>query len=132
MKLYIETENNLPKNHPALKENLLQAFGVIPDHWVPFERIERPKLGVYDVIDREEPEYQLVDGVYKDVWMVRPMTTEEIEIKKADTISAWNNHFPSWVFNDAKCAFEPPTLYPQDGKNYQWDESSIFWKEVQL
>jgi hypothetical protein len=130
MKLYIETENNLPKNHPALEENLLQAFGVIPEHWVPFERIERPKLGVYDVFDQEEPEYQIVDGIYKDVWMVRRMTAEEIASKKAETVAAWNNHFPSWVFNEDSCSFASPVPYPQDDNFYQWDESIINWVEA--
>ena len=29
MKLYIEAENNQPKNHPAFEDNLIQAFGQI-------------------------------------------------------------------------------------------------------
>ena len=57
MNLYIETENGQPKNHPAFEDNLIQAFGDIPEHWVPFERIERPQLGVYEVFDQEEPEF---------------------------------------------------------------------------
>lgn len=130
MKLYIETENNSPKNHPALEENLLQAFGKIPEHWVPFERIERPQLGVYDVFDQEEPEYQLVDGVYKDVWMIRPMDATEKAAKQQAVKDAWGNHFPSWAFNELKCVFEPPIYCPQDGKQYYWDEPSTSWQEV--
>ncbi len=130
MNLYIEIENGQPKNHPALEENLLQAFGAIPSHWMPFERIEKPQLEIYDVLDQEEPEYQLVDGIYKDVWMVHPMTAEEITAKKVATVAAWNNRFPSWVFNESECVFEPPTFYPQDDKSYYWDESIINWVEV--
>ena len=130
MKLYIETENGQHKNHPAFEENLLQAFGKIPENWVLFERIEQPKLDAYDVLYQEKPEYQLVDGIYKDVWMIRPMTAEEIAAKKANTISEWNNRFPSWKFNEAKCVFEPPVTYPQDGKHYYWDEPTINWVEV--
>ena len=130
MNLYIETENGQPKNHPAFEDNLVQAFGNIPENWKPFERVQRPEIGVYDVLESEQPEYQFVDGVYKDVWMVRPMTAEEIETKKEDTIAAWNNHFPSWVFNEDKCTYEPPIPKPQDGKIYRWDESIINWVEV--
>ena len=130
MKLYIEIKNELPINHPAFEENLLQAFGEVPDHWVPFERIERPQLGVYDVFDPEEPVYQVVDGVYKDVWMVRPMTVEEIATKKTDVIAAWGDYYPSWIFNEDKCVFEPPIAKPQDEKHYYWDESSINWVEI--
>lgn len=127
MRLYIETENGQPKNHPALEDNLLQVFGEIPTHWIRFERIEQPKLDVYDVLDREEPEYQLIDGNYKDVWMIRPMTAEEITVKKAATVAAWNNRFPSWKFNEAKCVFESPVPYPQDDKQYYWNESTLSW-----
>ena len=130
MKLYIETENGQPKNHPAFEDNLLQAFGAIPDHWVPFKRIEKPELGAYDVLEAEQPEYQLDKGVFKDVWLIRSMTVEEIATKKANTIAEWNNRFLSWVFNDTKCIFEPPVPYPQDSKQYYWDESIINWVEV--
>jgi hypothetical protein len=129
MKLYIEIENGQPKNHPAFEDNLLQAFGNIPENWKPFERVQRPDIGVYDVLESEQPEYQLVDGVYKDVWMVRPMTAEEIATKKAEAVAAWSNHFPSWVFNEDKCVFESPISYPQDKKIYRWDESIINWIE---
>lgn len=130
MNLYIEIENGQPKNHPALEENLLQAFGNIPENWKPFERVQRPDIGVYDVLESEQPEYQLTNGVYKDVWVVRPMTAEEVAAKKADTIATWNNHFSSWVFNEDKCTYEPPVAYPQDGKIYRWDESVTNWVEV--
>lgn len=130
MKLYIETENGLPKNHPAFEDNLLQAFGKIPDNWVRFERVEQPKLDVNEVLDREEPEYQLIDGIYKDVWMIRPMTAEEITVKKAATVAAWNNRFPSWTFNELKCVFEPPVPYPQNNKKYYWNESTLSWIEA--
>jgi hypothetical protein len=33
MKLYIETENGWVKNHPAFENNLLEAFGSIPENW---------------------------------------------------------------------------------------------------
>jgi len=130
MNLYIEIENEQPKNHPAFENNLLQAFGNIPENWKPFERVQRPEIGVYEVLESEQPEYQLINDVYKDVWFVRPMTNEEIEIKKENIITAWNNHFSSWVFNETTCTFEPPVPYPQDGKYYQWDEPTINWVEV--
>lgn len=83
MNLYIETENGQPKNHPAFEDNLIAAFGAVPDHWVPFERVERPALGVYEVWVSENPTYELIDGVYKDVWHKRNMTEEEKAAKQA-------------------------------------------------
>jgi hypothetical protein len=135
MKLYIETENNLPKNHPALEENLLQAFGTVPSHWLPFERVERPLLGVYDVLDQDYPEYQLIDGVYKDVWMIRPMDDVEKDAKQQAIKNAWVSlpnyeNFTSWVFDEVTCSFIPPVPRPDDGKLYRWDGAVNNWVEV--
>jgi VIT1/CCC1 family predicted Fe2+/Mn2+ transporter len=81
MKLYIETENNQIKNHPAFEENLMQAFGTIPANWVSFERIEQSVLDIYEVY--EGVTYEWVDGIVKDVHHVRAMTDEEKAIKDA-------------------------------------------------
>jgi len=130
MKLYIETENGQPKNHPAFEDNLLQVFGEIPENWVSFERVQRPDISIYDTLESEQPEYQLIDGVYKDVWFIRPMTENEKLIKQQAVKDAWNNHFPSWIFNEDNCIFEPPIVKPQDNKIYRWDEPTINWVEV--
>ena len=37
--------------------------------------------------------------------------------------------YPSWTLNEDTCWWEPPTAYPSDGKNYNWDESSKSWVE---
>ena len=128
MNLYIEIENGQPKNHPAFEENLIQAFGVVPDNWVSFVRVEQPVISVYEVY--EGVTYELIGDSYNDVHHVRQMTEEEKTIKQNQVIVEWGNFFPSWVFNEDKCAFEPPVPYPQDGKYYQWDESIINWVEV--
>jgi hypothetical protein len=38
--------------------------------------------------------------------------------------------YPSWVLNLETCLWEPPIEYPQDGKNYKWDEPTISWVEI--
>jgi hypothetical protein len=128
MNLYIEVENNLPKNHPAFENNLIEAFGNIPDNWVLFNRIDIPLVGVYEIY--EGVTYELINGAYTDVHHVRSMTTKEIEAKKSATVTAWENRYPSWVFDESLCLFEPPVAYPQDGKIYRWDESVTNWTEV--
>jgi hypothetical protein len=37
--------------------------------------------------------------------------------------------FPSWMLNE-NFDWIPPTMYPQNGKNYIWDEQTISWKET--
>ena len=37
--------------------------------------------------------------------------------------------FNSWVLNEDTCDWEPPTAYPDDGKDYKWDEDTTSWKE---
>jgi hypothetical protein len=117
-----------PKNHPAFKDNLFQAFGVIPDNWVSFVRVEQPVVGVYEIYDGVT--YELIGDSYTDVHHVRQMNGEEKLIKQDEVKIEWNNHFPSWIFNENLCIFEAPVPYPQDGKHYYWDELTINWIEV--
>ena len=37
--------------------------------------------------------------------------------------------FESWILNEDKCIWEPPTPEPNDGKDYYWDESLRSWVE---
>jgi hypothetical protein len=39
--------------------------------------------------------------------------------------------FNSWILNDFSCLWEPPIPYPQDGKEYIWNEQNQFWKLTQ-
>lgn len=138
MKLYIEAENGQVKNHPAFEDNLLHAFGSIPAHWEPFERVERPVLGVYEKLESQEPTYQKVDGAWKDVWVVRSMTAEEKTAKQQAAKDEWAkrpnaSNFTAWTFDDATCVFVPLTPYPfpvAEGEIYSWSGADNKWKLV--
>jgi hypothetical protein len=131
MNLYIETENGQIKNHPAFEENLIAAFGSVPEHWVLFVRVEPPKLGPYE--KNQTVTYELVDGVYTDVFHTEQMTAEEITAKQDEVKSSWAQRgYPSWTFNETTCQFEPPTPRPTDDKRYRWDEATTAWIEVQI
>jgi len=117
MNLYIETENGVTKNHPALEDNLLQAFGSIPEHWEPFIRVERPN-GVYQVLKSEEVVYSKVNGVWTDVWAVRDMTVEEKTAKQQSVITAFNNrvqaeNWSAWTLDETICKMVSPIPRPE-------------------
>jgi hypothetical protein len=38
--------------------------------------------------------------------------------------------FASWILNEQTCNWNAPVSYPQDGKRYKWNESSVNWEEV--
>ena len=40
--------------------------------------------------------------------------------------------YPSWVLNETTCLWEPPVAYPDDDKNYEWNEDKTSWVEVNL
>ena len=40
--------------------------------------------------------------------------------------------FASWTLNDDTCLWDAPTPYPDDGKPYIWDETTLAWVEVTL
>lgn len=35
--------------------------------------------------------------------------------------------YPSWLLNDDTCLWNPPVPYPDDGKQYTWDEATTSW-----
>ena len=134
MKLYIETENGQTKNHPAFEDNLIAAFGSVPAHWAPFERVERPILGVYEVWAAEDPTYEMVDGVYKDVWHKRDMTAEEKTAKQQRVKDLWASqpnaeNYTAWTFDEVSCAYVSPTPMPETG-NYFWQGTTSSWVAV--
>lgn len=38
--------------------------------------------------------------------------------------------FESWSLNEETCLWEAPIAYPNDGKEYYWDEESGSWIEI--
>jgi hypothetical protein len=38
--------------------------------------------------------------------------------------------FPSWTLDEDTCWWEAPVAYPDDGKEYIWNESITNWTEV--
>ena len=38
--------------------------------------------------------------------------------------------FPSWTLNGDTCLWEAPVAYPNDGKDYEWNEETTSWDEV--
>jgi hypothetical protein len=118
MNLYIETQNGQPINHPAFADNLTQAFGQIPNTWEPFNRIERPVPGAYEVLESDIPIYQKVDGVWTDVWAVREMTVEEKTAKQQAVITAFNareqaENWAAWTLDETTCTMVAPIPRPE-------------------
>jgi hypothetical protein len=38
--------------------------------------------------------------------------------------------FPSWTLNNTTWIWEAPSAYPNDGKTYVWNESTLNWTET--
>lgn len=132
MNLYIETENGLVKNHPAFEDNLLQAFGSIPAHWEPFVRVDRPLLGVYEIMEPDEPTYEKVNGIWVDVWHKRDMTTEEKIARQQIVITAFNSreqaeNWSAWTFDEATCTMMPPIPRPDADETKIANGVMVFW-----
>jgi hypothetical protein len=137
MKLYIQIKNNQPVNHPAFEDNLIQAFGAIPEQWEPFTRVERPIPGVYQLLESKEAVYAKIDGVWTDVWTVCDMTVEEKVAKQQAVIDAFNtreqaSNWSAWTLDEATCTMQPPIPRPAfvEGKLVFWCGADANWKEA--
>ena len=137
MNLYIQIENGLPINHPAFEDNLIQAFGKVPDHWEEFVRVEKPlNIGIYQICS-EEPIYQKINSVWTDVWALRDMTAEEKTAKQQAVITAFNDrpqaeNWSAWTLDEATCTMQPPIPRPDpvEGKPVFWCGADANWKEA--
>lgn len=38
--------------------------------------------------------------------------------------------YDSWVLNESTCLWEAPTVMPDDGNNYDWDEDNQQWTQL--
>jgi hypothetical protein len=134
MELFIRIKDGQTFEHPIFGDNFRQAFphvdtNNLPPEFARFVRVAAPALGAYE--KNQTVSYQLVGGVYTDVFACEQMTSEEIAAKQQAVKDSWSaNGFSSWVFNESTCFFEAPTPRPTDGKFYQWDEPTTSWVEV--
>jgi hypothetical protein len=122
MELFIRIKDGQPFEHPILKDNFIQAFPDIdvnnlPSEFAKFERIEKPILDLYEAFVSEEPTYELVEGIYKDVWHKREMTTEEKTVVQQTVITAFNereyaSNWSTWILDESTCTMQPPILRP--------------------
>ena len=39
--------------------------------------------------------------------------------------------YPSWTLNEDTCLWEAPVAYPDDGKEYIWNEATTNWVEIE-
>jgi hypothetical protein len=135
MNLYIEIENGQPKNHPAFEENLIQAFGVIPENWETFVRLERPIPNIYQILVSNKSTYEKVNGVWTDVWQLRDMTNEEKQIQQQEVRDFFNSreqheNWSAWTLDEATCTMIPPIPRPEkiEGVLVFWCGAENNWK----
>ena len=133
MELFIRIVDGKPFEHPIFGDNFREAFpdvdtNNLPPQFARFVRVQPPIIGLYQ--KNQTVSYQLVDGVYTDVYSCEDMTAEDILEKQQIVKDAWAvNGFASWVFNETTCSFDPPIPYPNDDKFYKWDELTTSWVE---
>lgn len=138
MNMFIKVVDGQPVDHPAVEENLIKAFGHVPEDWEPFLRVVQPDLGVYKVFDPATPSYEKVNGVWTDVWFIRDMTPEEVAKRQQETKDEWDFFHPqkenwtAWGFDVATCRMVPPVPRPTNtnGVPYDWCGADNAWKAV--
>jgi len=131
MELFIRIVDGQPFEHPIFGDNFREAFpdvdtNNLPPQFARFVRVQPPIIGLYQ--KNQTVSYQLIDGVYTDVYSCEDMTAEDILEKQQIVKDAWaKNGFASWVFNETTCEFDPPIPHPNDGNFYNWDELTTSW-----
>jgi hypothetical protein len=131
MELYIRLIDGQPFEHPILGNNFREVFpnvdvNNLPSTFARFVRIQKPTPAVYQVTETQ-PTYVWIDGVVTDDWGLRDMTAEEKSAKIAEVMQL--QPFPSWIFDEPTCEWQPPVAHPTEGF-YSWNEETQQWVEV--
>jgi hypothetical protein len=62
------------------------------------------------------------------IGIVKVLTEAEFNTDK-ETEHLARKPYPSWIGDLATMSWNPPVSYPQDDKQYYWDEPTVSWKE---
>lgn len=74
----------------------------------------------YNTIGNQHPEGRPLRGNYAGVGYTYDRTNDVFYAPQP---------YASWTLNTNTWLWESPVPYPQDGKRYTWDESTVSWKE---
>ena len=58
------------------------------------------------------------------------MLEEIIHLMKLEMLCIPPRPYNSWTLNEDTCRWEAPTSAPEDGKEYEWNESTKSWDEI--
>jgi len=75
----------------------------------------------YNTLGNQHPEGRPLRGNYAGIGFT---------YDRANDVFYAPQPFPSWVLNNTTWLWESPVPYPDDGKEYYWDETTTSWIEV--
>lgn len=119
---------------PVFFDNLTFGVSVLEDSII-IQEASFPENGlIYESTDQEF----LVDLVLNSVKLGREYTLnawvnnsdEYWEQSFSLFFPKWPQTYPSWLWSDELEFWQPPIHYPNDGKNYDWNEEKGVWEET--
>lgn len=103
--------------------------------------VEKVEVVSNDIATNEQSGIDFLNNLYgtRDVWKQTSYNGDirknyaGIGFKYDQTRDAFipPKPFNSWSLNEDTCQWEAPVAYPNDGKNYIWNETNQTWDEVQ-
>ena len=98
------------------------------------------KLGTGNIVEQEKLGNDFINKLYntKDVWK---QTSYNNNIRKNYAAVGYTydqtrdafipkKPYNSWTLNEDTCQWEAPVAYPDDGKDYTWNENNERWDIV--
>jgi hypothetical protein len=113
--------------------------------------VERVEVVSNDIATTEQAGVDFLNNLYKtrDVWKQTSYNTYAGEHKLGGTPLRKNyagigfqydsirdafiepKPFNSWILNEDTCCWDPPIVYPNDGKIYNWNEETLSWDLIE-
>jgi hypothetical protein len=112
--------NNLKFKYELKQDGSIKQYGIFPPPNVRYIRSDQPYIVAERLIFDADKEYDLY------LWAENGGSSFEKTV--SFTTPKPPQPYPSWTWDGAQ--WNPPTPYPEDDKNYEWDENTLSWVEV--
>jgi hypothetical protein len=128
MKLYIQTENGEPIDHPILEENFIQAFSNIDTKNLTPEFSKYIRQAPLTLNRYEGVTYERNGYAFTDFHRVRSINNKE-KTAVIDQIKS-NQPNENWILSKDGTHYAALIPISQDGNTYRWDELTLNWISI--
>ena len=110
---FAKIKNNIVTQVIVAEQDVIDS-GIFGDNWIQTS---------YNTHAGQHPENKPLRANYAGIGFIYDSVTDVFYTPQP---------YPSWVISAPDWLWKPPIPYPNDGKEYYWDEATLSWVEIVL